>query len=129
MASANYYCGFGPERGIYVIGDRNDTWVPARQIWNQHSYHVTNVNDDGTIPRFEQNSWQTHNTYRLNLPRQTKVSIRRRTSLLPLFEWIHRGTVPTLRFESEMRENYSLLRVSRSLFIPALPVRRIFAGL
>lgn len=41
--------------------------MPTRQIWNQHSYHITNVNDDGTIPRFEQNSWQTHNTYRLNL--------------------------------------------------------------
>lgn len=27
---------------------------------------VNNINDDGTIPRYETNSWQTHNTYRLN---------------------------------------------------------------
>ncbi|GAF74015.1 unnamed protein product, partial [marine sediment metagenome] len=57
----------GSETGIYVIGDGNDTWVPTRQIWNQHSYHVTNVNDDGSIPQFEQNSWEAHNTFRANL--------------------------------------------------------------
>ncbi|MCI0535158.1 MAG: putative Ig domain-containing protein, partial [Verrucomicrobiales bacterium] len=64
---ANQACGYGPDVGLWVIGDANDTWVPTRQIWNQHSYHISNVNDDGTIPRFEANSWQTHNTYRLNL--------------------------------------------------------------
>ena len=53
--------------GLYVIGDDNDTWVPTRQIWNQHSYHITNVNDDGTIPAAEENSWEVHNTYRCNL--------------------------------------------------------------
>ena len=58
---------WGSEHGIYVIGDANDNWVPTRQIWNQHTYHITNVNDDGTIPIHEQNSWETHNTYRLNL--------------------------------------------------------------
>ncbi|MFO0000324.1 MAG: FG-GAP repeat domain-containing protein, partial [bacterium] len=47
--------------GIYVIGDLNDTWVSTRKIWNQHSYHITNVNDDGTIPRQEANSWQVYN--------------------------------------------------------------------
>ncbi|MHB8954831.1 MAG: putative Ig domain-containing protein [Pirellulaceae bacterium] len=66
VAVANDYA-FGHETGIYVIGDANDTWVPTRQIWNQHTYHVTNVNDDGTIPVREENSWQAHNTYRLNL--------------------------------------------------------------
>jgi uncharacterized repeat protein (TIGR01451 family) len=38
--------------------------VPTRKIWNQHTYHITNVNDDGTIPQFETPSWLTHNTYR-----------------------------------------------------------------
>ncbi|MFN0054206.1 MAG: putative Ig domain-containing protein [Planctomycetales bacterium] len=60
----SYY--LGNRTGIFVIGDQTDTWVGTRQIWNQHSYHVTNINDDGSIPRFEQNSWQTSNTYRLN---------------------------------------------------------------
>ena len=64
--SAMTRTGF-PAPGIYVIGDANDSWVPTRRIWNQHSYHVTNVNEDGTIPQFETNSWDVHNTYRLNL--------------------------------------------------------------
>ena len=49
VAVASYF-EFGSQTGIFVIGDANDTWVPTRQIWNQHTYHVTNVNDDGTIP-------------------------------------------------------------------------------
>ena len=68
VATANNYA-FGNQQGIYIIGDANDTWVPTRQIWNQHTYHITNVNDDGTIPTVEANSWDVHNTYRLN--RQT----------------------------------------------------------
>lgn len=57
----------GLQTGIFVIGDLNDTWVSTRQIWNQHSYHITNINDDGSIPIREENSWQSLNTYRLNL--------------------------------------------------------------
>lgn len=64
IAVANDNCGFGPQRGVFVFGDLNDTWVPTRQIWNQHTYHITNVNDDGTIPAVEANSWLTSNTYR-----------------------------------------------------------------
>ena len=52
--------------GVYVIEDLNDSWVSTRGIWNQHSYHITNINDDGTIPQFEEPSWLSHNTYRLN---------------------------------------------------------------
>jgi hypothetical protein len=35
---------------IEVIRDTEDRWVGARRIWNQHTYHVTNVREDGTIP-------------------------------------------------------------------------------
>lgn len=52
--------------GIRVYTDANNSWVNTRKIWNQHSYHITNINDDGTVPAVEANSWQTHNTYRLN---------------------------------------------------------------
>ena len=38
-------------RGIRVFGDSGDRWVRSRMVWNQHAYHVTNVADDGTIPR------------------------------------------------------------------------------
>lgn len=65
VAVANNYA-FGNRTGILVIGDLNDTWVSTRKVWNQHTYHINNVNDDGTIPRHEEPSWLTHNTYRLN---------------------------------------------------------------
>ena len=37
-------------------------------MWNQSSYHVTNVNEDGTIPPVEPRSWQEPNSYRANVP-------------------------------------------------------------
>ena len=67
LAVANTYFDPSAQNGIYVIGDRNNTWVNTRKIWNQHSYHVTNVNDDGTIPAHEANSWELYNSYRTNV--------------------------------------------------------------
>ena len=58
---------WGKNRGIRVFGDANNSWVNTRQIWNQHTYHITNVNDDGTIPRIEQNNWDIYNNYRCNV--------------------------------------------------------------
>ena len=36
--------------------DEFTTWVGARNVWNQRGYHVTNINDDLTVPIKEQNS-------------------------------------------------------------------------
>jgi RHS repeat-associated protein len=55
-----------PADGIFVISDANNTWRPTRPIWNEYNYHITNVNDDGTIPTREENSWQAYNSYRTN---------------------------------------------------------------
>lgn len=52
--------------GLRALEGNLDEWMPTRSIWNQHSYHITNINDDGTIPRHEEPSWLKHNTYRLN---------------------------------------------------------------
>ena len=54
--------------GIVVLEDANDNWVNTRQIWNQYNYHITNINDNGTIPRIEQNNWDIYNNYRCNVP-------------------------------------------------------------
>ncbi len=53
--------------GLRVFQDQNNAWVRTRKIWNEFNYRVTNVNDDGSIPRHEANSWQVTNTYRTNL--------------------------------------------------------------
>ncbi|MFZ9889400.1 MAG: FG-GAP repeat domain-containing protein, partial [Myxococcota bacterium] len=52
--------------GIRVLGDAENNWVSTRRIWNQHSYHISNINEDGTLPSQEAPSWVEHNTYRLN---------------------------------------------------------------
>lgn len=57
---------YDPIRGqdaIRVYGSKNHDWVNARRIWNQPGYHVTNVNEDGTIPQYEAPSWLLNNTY------------------------------------------------------------------
>ena len=51
---------------VQVIRDIDDRWIQARRIWNQHTYHVTNVREDGTIPKHEPPSWLLLNTYRTN---------------------------------------------------------------
>jgi hypothetical protein len=49
---------------VQVIRDVMDRWIPARRIWNQHTYHVTNVLEDGTIPAGESPHWLGLNTFR-----------------------------------------------------------------
>jgi hypothetical protein len=66
VVAANDYA-FGSHHGIRVLGDATDHWVSTRRIWNQHTYHISNVNEDGTIPVQESPSWTDHNTYRCNL--------------------------------------------------------------
>ena len=55
--------------GIYVFGHPRNQWVRTRRIWNQHTYHVTNVNEDGTIPRNEARNWTVPglNNFRQNV--------------------------------------------------------------
>jgi hypothetical protein len=49
---------------VQVIRDVEDRWVQGRRIWNQHTYHVTNVREDGTIPATEPKHWLDLNTFR-----------------------------------------------------------------
>ncbi len=41
---------------IFCFESSGSPWAPARKVWNQSGYHITNVNDDLTIPRQEQNN-------------------------------------------------------------------------
>ena len=51
---------------VIVLEDLQDRWIPARRIWNQHAYYVTNVREDGTIPAQPKPSWLGLNTFRAN---------------------------------------------------------------
>lgn len=50
--------------GITVIGDSLASWAPARPVWNQHAYHITNINNDLTIPAIQQQNWLSWNDFR-----------------------------------------------------------------
>lgn len=41
---------------IFCFESATTPWAPARKVWNQSGYHITNVNDDLTIPRQQQNN-------------------------------------------------------------------------
>ncbi|EDM77637.1 FG-GAP repeat/HVR domain protein [Plesiocystis pacifica SIR-1] len=70
--STNADISWGLDAGIEVWGDALDNWVSTRPIWNQHSYHITNVVVDGTVPLVELDSWDfpegdPYNSYRNNV--------------------------------------------------------------
>jgi len=67
-------------RGITVWGDKASSWVGTRTLWNQHTYHVTNICDSrdsacaapntyGSIPQKEQTNWTVSwlNNFRQNV--------------------------------------------------------------
>jgi len=55
--------------GLFVLGDPDSRWASTRRVWNQHTYHVTNIEEGGAVPANEANSWETYNNYRQNVPR------------------------------------------------------------
>ena len=67
-------------RGITVFGDKQNSWVGTRTIWNQHAYSVTNVCDSrdsacdppnlyGSIPASMKQNWKLNwlNNFRQNV--------------------------------------------------------------
>ena len=62
MTSNDYaYSGWN---GVTVIGDANASWAPARPIWNQFAYHISNVDNDGGVPQVQTENWLTWNSFR-----------------------------------------------------------------
>lgn len=61
--------GGASHTGFKVIGDALQRWVRTRRIWNQHTYRVTNINDDGTVPSNELDNWKQPglNNFRQNV--------------------------------------------------------------
>ena len=55
--------------GVRSIGSATANWVRTRHIWNEHTYHVTNVSEDATIPMSEARNWETTglNDFRQNV--------------------------------------------------------------
>ncbi len=63
VVASNSYSGItcpddgSKQAGVRVFGDKIGQWVRTRRVWNEHAYHVTNVAEDGTIPKSELPNW------------------------------------------------------------------------
>jgi len=53
---------------VRIFGPTTGDWVRTRRVWNQHSYHVTNVEESGQIPTAEVSNWKVPglNNFRQN---------------------------------------------------------------
>jgi len=49
--------GFSGNGFVRVYRSKNTPWVSARPVWNQHGYHITNINDNLTVPLVQQNNF------------------------------------------------------------------------
>jgi len=59
------------QSGIRVLRDRLDRWASSRPLWNQHAYSITNIDDNGKVPRTSSwlQNWRVKglNNYRQNV--------------------------------------------------------------
>ena len=66
VVARNEIGGFEQENevpsGLVVYGDANDNWLGTRGVWNQYTYHVTNVRDTGYVPPSEPRHWTNTRT-------------------------------------------------------------------
>ena len=47
-----------------VYRDVNNSWAPARPVWNQFAYSITNINDDLSVPVDATPNFTVYNNYR-----------------------------------------------------------------
>lgn len=65
VAVANDYSSVhNDSRGVAIIGDAASSWAPARPVWNQHTYAIAGVRDDGSVPAAPLPSWKVWNSFR-----------------------------------------------------------------
>jgi len=69
VVAANNYTQPSGVTGVRVFRDPLDNWVRTRRVWNQHAYHVTNINEDGSVPTPQRANWTVPrlNNFRQNV--------------------------------------------------------------
>jgi RHS repeat-associated protein len=68
VVSSDLFAQSAGNTGILVFQDIANRWTRTRRIWNQHAYHITNVEENGTIPASPSAHWLTPglNAFRTN---------------------------------------------------------------
>ncbi|NJD90723.1 MAG: hypothetical protein FIA91_04280 [Geobacter sp.] len=79
---------------VLVYRAKNNDWVSTRRVWNQDMYHATNVNDDGSIPKYESPSWLLNNSYRCQVPTSTSSNPYLATDLTASFVRVDMANYP-----------------------------------
>lgn len=64
LVSNNFRNGVSGWAGVTVLGHDGDGWAKSGPTWNVHDFSVTNVEQNGGVPRLPQPPWQVHNVYR-----------------------------------------------------------------
>lgn len=60
-------CGTGPGKGSVVAYEAvGSPGISSRRVWNQHAYFNTNINDDLSVPRYQQNPHIVGDSLQLN---------------------------------------------------------------
>jgi RHS repeat-associated protein len=68
VVSSDLFAQSAGNTGIIVFQDIANRWTRTRRIWNQHAYHIVNVDENGAIPVSESAHWLTPglNAFRTN---------------------------------------------------------------
>jgi len=60
-------CGTGPSTGRVVAYEAvGSPGIASRKVWNQHAFFNTNINDDLSVPRYQQNPHIVGDSLRMN---------------------------------------------------------------
>ncbi|MFV8752495.1 FG-GAP repeat domain-containing protein [Nannocystaceae bacterium ST9] len=51
---------------VIVLRNSDDRFAPARRVWNQHTYHGSNIGEDGHVPIHEPPHWLSDLGFRTN---------------------------------------------------------------
>ncbi|HCH66335.1 MAG TPA: hypothetical protein DFR83_26260 [Deltaproteobacteria bacterium] len=77
--------------GLRILGDRLNGWADAGEVWNQHSFSLTNINPDLTVPTYSAGNWPEYNTFRSGETRANRGQASGRVDLQS--ELVHRCEV------------------------------------
>lgn len=55
-----------PSPTLLVLENADDRFAPTRRVWNQHTYHHSNILEDGRVPVEEAPHWLLENSFRSN---------------------------------------------------------------
>jgi predicted lipoprotein with Yx(FWY)xxD motif len=62
----------GTNNGLTALSDQANSWPATRRVWTQWNYHVTDANENGSVPRIEKPFWKTSRLWRGNPPLCTR---------------------------------------------------------